>query len=111
MLLVCMEGMILVSSIDLSSRSIIGFLQSIGNFGELSEWGLEIFDDLKPVRCPRSLAPTLVTSPVRLGPSMSLIPFVSFSDAVFSLSDSTLQLFNDVTLQSALFLSNSSFIY
>jgi len=40
----------------------------------LSESGLEVFDDLKLVRCPRSLAPTLVTLP-----SMSLIPFAPFS--------------------------------
>jgi len=35
---------------------------------------LEIFYDLKLVRCPRSLAPTLVTLP-----SMSFIPFTPFS--------------------------------
>ena len=42
--------------------------------------GLKIFDDLKLVRCPHSLAPTLVTLP-----SMSLIPFAPFSgdDAPF----------------------------
>jgi hypothetical protein len=34
----------------------------------------EVFDDLKLVRCPRSLDPTLVTLP-----SMSLIPFAPFS--------------------------------
>ena len=45
-----------------------------GNFGELSECGLEAFNDLKLVRCLRSLAPTLVTLP-----SMSFIPFTPFS--------------------------------
>ena len=34
---------------------------------------MEIFDDLKLVRCPRSLDPTLITLP-----SMSLIPFAPF---------------------------------
>jgi len=42
-------------------------------FSELGEGGLKIFDDLKLVHCPRSLAPTLVTLP-----PMSLIPFASF---------------------------------
>jgi hypothetical protein len=42
--------------------------------GELGEGGLEVFDDLKLVRCPRSLGPTLVTLP-----SMSLIPIAPFS--------------------------------
>jgi len=37
----------------------------------------EVFDDLKLLRCPRSLAPTLVTLP-----SMSLIPFAPFSGDV-----------------------------
>jgi hypothetical protein len=41
---------------------------------QLGEGGLEVFDDLKLVRCPRSLDPTLVTLP-----SMSLIPFAPFS--------------------------------
>jgi len=36
--------------------------------------GLKVFDYLKLVRCPRSLAPTLVTLP-----SMSFIPFTPFS--------------------------------
>ena len=43
---------------------------------------MEIFDDLKLVRCPRSLAPTLVTLP-----SMSLIPFAPFSASVFQFSE------------------------
>jgi hypothetical protein len=43
-------------------------------FGKLGKRGLEVFYDLKLVRCPRSLAPTLVTLP-----SMSLIPFAPFS--------------------------------
>ena len=41
--------------------------------GELGESSLEVFYDLKLVRCPRFLAPTLVTLP-----SMSLIPFAPF---------------------------------
>jgi hypothetical protein len=41
--------------------------------GELGESSLEVFNDLKLVRCPRSLAPTLVTLP-----SISLIPFAPF---------------------------------
>jgi len=43
--------------------------QIISDFGKLCEAGLEVFDDLKLARCPRSLAPTLVTFP-----SMSLVP-------------------------------------
>ncbi len=35
---------------------------------------MEMFDNLKLVRCPRSLDPTIVTLP-----SMSLIPFAPFS--------------------------------
>ncbi len=48
-------------------------LQIRSDFSELSQRGLEVFDDLKLVRCPRSLAPTLVALP-----SMSLIPFTPF---------------------------------
>jgi hypothetical protein len=49
-------------------------LQAICNCGELLKCGFEVFDDLKLVCCPRSLAPTLVTLP-----SMSLTPFAPFS--------------------------------
>ena len=49
-------------------------MKSAGDFGKLGEGGLQVFDDLKLVRFPRSLAPTLVTLP-----SMSLIPFAPFS--------------------------------
>jgi len=49
-------------------------VKSAGDFGKLDEGGLQVFDDLKLVRFPRSLAPTLVTLP-----SMSLIPFTPFS--------------------------------
>jgi hypothetical protein len=43
----------------------------------------EVFDDLKLVRCPRSLDPTLVTLP-----SMSLIPSAPFGgDDIGSVSD------------------------
>src|SRR5205823_4672238 len=58
--------------------------------------GAEVLHGLKLVRCPHSLDPTLVTSPVRLGPSMSLIPFAPFSKLsqrgleVFALSDLSL---------------------
>src|SRR5947207_15633364 len=58
--------------------------------------GAEVLHDSKLVRCPHSLDPTLVTSPVRLGPSMSLIPFAPFSKLsqrgleVFALSDLSL---------------------
>ena len=48
--------------------------QVIHNLGKLAKGGLTVFDDLKLVRCPRSLDPTLVTLP-----SMSLIPFAPFS--------------------------------
>ena len=48
-------------------------MKSAGDFGKLDEGGLQVFDDLKLVRFPRSLAPTLVTLP-----SMSLIPFAPF---------------------------------
>src|SRR5207244_6473561 len=48
--------------------------QVIHNLGKLAKGGLTVFDDLKHVRCPRSLDPTLVTLP-----SMSLIPFAPFS--------------------------------
>jgi hypothetical protein len=49
----------------------------------LGEGGLEAFDDLKLVRCPRSLDPTLVTLP-----SMSLITSAPFGgDDVWSVSD------------------------
>ena len=41
--------------------------------GRMSPLLIKICKDLKLVRCPRSLAPTLVTLP-----SMSLIPFASF---------------------------------
>ncbi len=44
------------------------------DFGELSQSSLEVFDNLKLVRCPRSLDPTLVTLP-----SMSLVPFAPFT--------------------------------
>src|SRR5205085_9182643 len=37
------------------------------------------FQALKLAPCPRSLAPTSSLMPVRLGPSMSLIPFAPFS--------------------------------
>ena len=52
------------------------------------ESGVKVFYDLKLVRCPRFLAPTLVTLP-----SMSLIPFAPFGKLiqrgleVFDLSD------------------------
>ena len=60
--------------IRLHQRSLLPLLfQITGYLGELSEGGLEVFDDLKLVSLPRSLAPTLVTLP-----SMSLIPFASF---------------------------------
>ena len=49
--------------------------QIISDFRRLGEGGLEVFYDLKLVRCPRSLAPTLVTLP-----SMSLIPFAPFGE-------------------------------
>jgi hypothetical protein len=59
-------------------------LQIRSDFGELGERGLachaiawrrrKVFYDLKLVRCPHSLDPTLVTLP-----SMSLIPFAPFS--------------------------------
>jgi len=49
-------------------------VKSAGDLGELGERGLEVFDDLKLVRCPHSLDPTLVTLP-----SISLIPFAPFS--------------------------------
>ena len=58
--------------------------------------GAEVLHDSKLVRCPHSLDPTLVTSSVRLGPSMSLIPFAPFSKLsqrgleVFALSDLSL---------------------
>jgi hypothetical protein len=48
--------------------------QAIHNLGKLAKGYLTVFYDLKLVRCPRSLDPTLVTLP-----SMSLIPFDPFS--------------------------------
>jgi len=56
------------------------FLQISRNCGELLKSSFQIFYDLKLVRCPRSLDPTLVTnaSPAS-DPSMSLIPFAPFS--------------------------------
>ena len=61
--------------IRLHQRSLLPLLfQITGYLGELSESGLEVFDDLKLVRCLHSLDPTLV-----ILPSMSLIPFAPFS--------------------------------
>ena len=74
-------------------------LQITGDFGERSEW--DEVDDLKLVRCPRSLDPTLVTLP-----SMLLLPSAPFgSDApksfAFALSASQLfsQRLNSSTTQ------------
>ena len=64
-------------------------MKSTGDFGKLGEGGLQVFDDLKLVRFPRSLAPTLVinASPARtllclprrsIREGRSLIPFASF---------------------------------
>jgi len=68
---------------------------------QLGECGLGVFDDLKLVRCPRSLDPTLVTLP-----SMLLLPSAPFgSDApksfAFALSASQLfsQRLNSSTTQ------------
>src|SRR4051812_7724457 len=55
-------------------QTISQFRRRSGDLCELREGGLQLFDDLKLIRCPRSLAPTLVTLP-----SMSLIPFAPFS--------------------------------